>query len=173
MVRFLHCLYSSVCRKSCYIVLACAWILGLGFGGFLFRYDSSIVSLMEAAVTGCFSIVGLLGSLLLPFLFSAFAVYISSPWLLYLICFAKAVSFGGVFCALSCAFPGSGWLLRHLVLFADQIGVLLLLVYWQRHISGFRRFSAAGCGMHFTVLLVIAGVDFYMIAPFLRRLMTF
>lgn len=170
MARFLHRLYSSVCRKSCYILLACSWILGLGLGVLLFRYSGSgIVSLVGAAVIDRFSIVGLLSSLLLPFLFSALAVYISRPGLLYLICLAKAAAFGYLSCALFSAFPGCGWLVRLLFLFADQTGIILLFVYWQRHISGFRRFSMAGIGVYFAVILVAAGTDYCWIAPLLRK----
>ena len=171
MARFLHRLYSSACRKSCYIFLACSWIMGLGFGVLLFRYsDSSILSLMRAAVSSRFSIVSLLFSLLLPFLFSVFAVYISCPGLLYPVCFFKAVTFGYVSCALFSAFPGCGWLVRSMYLFADQIGVMLLFMYWQRHISCFRRFSLTGCGAYIALIVLAAGVDFYWISPFLRRI---
>ncbi len=172
MARFLHRLYASACRKSCYLFLASAWILGLWFGVLFFRYScSTIVPLIRSAVFSPASFISLFFSLLLPFLFSAFAVYLSCPGLLYLICMMKALIFSCISCGLFYAFPGCGWLVHSLFLFTDQICVILLFVYWCRHSSGLRQFSVTSLFVNVACLSVAAVVDHYIVAPLLNRIM--
>ena len=173
MARSLYRLYNSISRKSDYIFLALSWIAGLFSGAGLFRYSgSTLLSLMPSAALSRLSIVDSLLSLLLPFLFSALAVYISCTGLLYPICFAKALSFGYISCGVFAAFPGSGWLVHGLLMFSNQICVILLFLYWQRHISGFRRFYMGSFIVYMVVICAAAYTDAVYIAPLLNRIMT-
>ena len=65
---------------------------------------------MPLAVNCQPSIFGLLTSVLLPFLFSAFAVYISVPKFLCVVSFLKAFLLAYVSSAVNAAFDGAGWL---------------------------------------------------------------
>lgn len=172
MARFLYRLSSFTLRKVPILLLALSWLFGLGIGGVIFRYAGrDIVPWMPVAASCHLSIHSLLGSLLLPFLFAVFAVYVSLPSLLYPICFGKAVSFSCIVCAVTQSFPQGAWLVRLLLLFSDQIAVVLLLVFCLTHISGERRFSAVNAGGYFAAVAVCAAVDVGYVAPFLQGLL--
>ena len=92
-------------RKYCFLFLAFCWIAGLlsGASACLAAGDS-LNSLMRGAAARPVSIVSLLGVTMFPFLLSAFAVYISEPWLLLIVSFGDAfvlsfVSLGVVQCS--------------------------------------------------------------------------
>ena len=172
MARFLHSFDSLTIRKADHILLAFSWLLGLGAGGLVFRdTGDSIASLMRLAAVSQMSIVGLFFNILLPFLLSAFAVYIGLPKLLLIVCFGKAFTYAFVACGIFACYDGSGWLIRWLLLFSDSCSLVLLYGYAMRHISGAGRFSLSS----FLVLMVgiglLTGVDYTMISPFLRRLL--
>ena len=170
MARFLHPFVSGTFRKCAPGVLALSWVLGLGFGGLVFRYAGShLVSRMPLAAMSQPSIPGLLTSSLLPFLFSAFAVYFSVPRLLYGICFCKAFLLGYVTCGVFRAFGEAGWLVRWLFLFTDLWCAALLYHYCRRHISGLRGVSFHSLCMYGSLLILAALVDRQFISPLLQR----
>ena len=172
MARFLHQFDTFTLRRNRHILLALSWALGLGFGALAFRYGQDrLVSLMPSAVFGRSSIVGLASSLLLPFLFSAFAVYFSTPLLLSVICFVKAFAYAYVSCFITLAFPASGWLIRLLLLFGDQLGIPVLYLYWLRHISGCRGFRAGVTGLFLTLLVLVIAMEYYWISPLFRAVL--
>ena len=83
-------------RRSKYpaFVLALSYFAGLLFGVFVFRFAGDrLDSLMRGAFSGAVSIVGLLGVTVVPFLFSAFAVSLSKPALLFPVSFINAFLF--------------------------------------------------------------------------------
>lgn len=171
MARFLHHDFPTWWRKCCTAFLASSWLLGLIVGCLIFYAAGyECVSWMRAAADSRVSIVGLLSVIILPFLFSAFAVYISHSWLLLIVAFGKAVSFSLVSLGILISFGSAGWLMRFLLMFSDLCALPLLFLFWMRFISGERRitlrsgllFSAAG--------LVIGSIDFYLISPILAGL---
>lgn len=169
MARFLHSMYSFTIRKSDHLFLALSWVFGLGLGSFVFRYaGSDLASQMPLAAMRQPSIFGLLTSFLIPFLFSAFAVYISAPRLLYGICFLKAFSLSYVICGVFSAFNTAGWLVFRMLLFTDLVGTVLLYLYWLRHISGARRISSLRLAGYLTAVLLTLWIDFSYVAPLLR-----
>jgi hypothetical protein len=173
MGRFLQPVFFSGFRKQNPGSLAFVWLTGLILGGMAFRYaGSDLVSQMPLAVQSQPSIFGLLASCLLPFLFSAFAVYLHAPRLLYGICFLKAFIFAYISWGVMGAFGGSGWLLRGLLLFSDLWGAAVLFFYCQRHISGLRGFSFCAFGIYVCMLVLVSGVDHSFISPLLRRLLS-
>jgi hypothetical protein len=170
MAHFLHSIFRRTVRKRRHLFLALSWILGLGFGGFVFRYAGShLVSRMPLAYFCQPPIPGLLISTLLPFLFSASAVYFSTPKLLPGICFCKAFMLGYVCCGVFAVSAGAGWLVRYLFLFTDLWGAALLYHYCSRHISGVRAFSPGAIGIYGCFLLAAALVDHRFILPLLQR----
>lgn len=138
--RFLFSLYLSCFRKGATVILAFSWILGLTCGVFLSCAVGEVaVSLMGGCFYGSVSIVSLAQAFIIPFLFSAFAVYFSYSWLLPVICFGKALLFSFVFSGLSFAWGASAWFIRWGVLLCNVICMPLLYCWWLRNLSGTRK----------------------------------
>ena len=126
-------------------LLPICWFFGLSCGIFLFLYAGTpVVSLMRRAPVASVSIVSLFGIGLIPFLFTAYAVFISELWLLFLICFCKAFLFSFVFTGISVAFSSAGWLMCTLLLFSDGVWCIVLYSIWLRLLSGRRTYWLAG-----------------------------
>ena len=125
--------------------------------------------MMRRAVSCPVSIVGLV-VVLLPFLFSAFAVYLSKTWLFLPFCFLKAFQFAYVAGSVSMAFGSAGWLIRLLLLFSDGCTIPVLLWIWLRWIGrGGRKAlqQIAAC----TILgAMVWAVDYFVVSPFLGML---
>ena len=170
MAHFLHSVISYPFRKSHVFLLALSWVLGLKFSNYLFGIaGSNLAPQMPLAAMSQPSIFGLLTSFWLPFLFSAWAVYISAPKLLYLIAFVNAIP-AGLFCSAVCAsFGSAGWLVRFLLLFTDICGTVFLFHYWLRHVSGNRFFSAGVLCRYLAVGICFAAVDYCFVSPLLQR----
>lgn len=172
MARVLHSFHSFCIRKWDKFLLALFWALGLSLGGFGFRYcGSTLFSQMPLAVICQPSIFGLLISSILPFLFSAFAVYIHAPWLIFGICFMKAFSLAYISSGIFAAFTTAGWLVRWLFLFTDLISTAALYHYCHRHISGVRKFSPICLAVYAAVLFLTIEVDYSFISLLLQRVL--
>lgn len=143
MARFLHYSCGSDLRKRRSVLLAFCFVFGAGSGIYFntFADDVFFLSLMRSMRNHSVSIVVSLAILLLPFVFSALAVYLSAPGLLFPVCFVKSFLFTYVSFGFYLALNGSGWLLRLFFMFADVFSVPVLYYYWLRHISGIRKFS--------------------------------
>lgn len=171
MARFFMRISGSVQRKWTIIILALFWCTGLICG---VKSNScagdTISSLMRMAADRPVSIVNLLTVSLLPFLFSAFAVYLHSRTLLLTVCFIKAWLFGLISAGCYQAFGNAGWLVWLMICFSD-IGCLIpLWWFWITHcdgIEGVQIHRLAGC---FTAVLTVVGLDYGFISPFLVRL---
>ncbi len=167
MARFLHHIFSGLQRKAATVILAFCFLTGLLFGLLLFREAQFSVALMRGALDGTVSIVRLLSVILLPFLFSAFAVYFSKPRALYLIAFLKAMTFAFVSAGVRLSFGSAGWLAQGLMMFSDCLTLPLLWLYWAQNVSAGRGFqlkellSFAGCAC------LIGCLDYFIIVPFL------
>lgn len=169
MARFLHHSSSCTFRKWADWILAFSWLSGLGAGALVFRFADDIsVSLMRSAAESPVSIVGLLICTLLPFLFTAFAVYLSLPRLLIPISFCKAFAYAYVSCAVLTAFGTAGWLVRALLLFSDTCCAGLLYGCWMRCLSGTYVVSPAGIVLYGAFASIAALLDFGFFAPLLR-----
>lgn len=160
------------CKKPIF-VLACAYFIGL-FSGVLISMSASdaLVSTMRAAVFGRVSIFGLLSTILLPLLFSAFAVYISRPVLLIPIAFFKAFLFSFLGMGILAAFGSAGWLVRCLLMFSDILTMPLLWWYWIRSSSnqGTCQRSSLVCA---AAVCLIGSLDYCVISPFLANLISY
>ena len=128
--------------------------------------DAHIISLMRGILNGSVSIVSLLTVSLLPFLFSAFAVFISQLWLLYLIGFVRSFLFSFVSFGITVAFGSAGWLFRLLLMLGDCVTAPLLYLYMYRHLSSDSRFSAAEILRMIAITIFIGSIDYCYILPF-------
>lgn len=171
MARFLLRISDQNQRKYPIFVLAFIWCSGIifGVGSYLYAGDS-FASLMRMAAGRNVSIVNLLISSMLPFLFSAFAVYLHCPQLLAVLCFLKAWLFGFVSCGVLTSFGSAGWLVWLMMMFSDIFCLIPLWWYW---ISQFRSANRvhgtqlAGC---LAAVLLIVSLDYSFISPLLVNL---
>lgn len=171
MARFLHYHLPDLWRKGAWFFLAFSWLSGLICGICAFSCaGNSAFSVMRGAFSGSVSIVGLLGVTVLPFLFSAFAVFISKPGLLLVASFGKAFLASYVSLAVMLAFGSAGWLIRWLLCFSSCAAAPLLYWYWLRYISGERKFSGFEVFLLISLLIFIGSLDYCVILPFLAGL---
>ena len=158
-------------RKLSVIFLALFWILGIALGiVYAAVCRSHVASLMRGFLSGTVSIVGLLCVSVIPFLFSAFAVLISKPRILFLVAFGKGFFFSFVSCGFLFSLGSAGWLFRLLLMFSDLVSMPVLFWYWQRHISGEACFSAVQSLFVASLLILIGSIDFCCVSPFLALL---
>jgi hypothetical protein len=152
------------------MILAFCWCAGLLLGCFCAWQTGNVhSSLMRGAAERSVSIVGL-AVVCLPFLLTVFTVLFRTPWLIYPLCFGKG--FGFAFVAALCAggFGSGGWLLRVLLLFTDGFSAPLLLFLWLSILRRPNRFEAKGFVISAVGLLVAGSIDYWLVAPFLARL---
>lgn len=169
MARLLYHDFQRFCRRMNWFPLAFFFVLGLFSGGYLFlRADDSLTSLMGRALSCRVSIVSLASVLFLPFLFSAFAVYVSRPGLFRLIAYCKALSLSYVSLGVLEAFGHGGWLALPLLMFSDLCALPLLWLYWLRHLEPGPRGNG---NLRFAIWLLFAGsVDYFIVSPFVASL---
>lgn len=161
-------------RRGCRFFLACFWLSGFlcGISVYL-SAGRTLVSLMRSTLLVSVSIVGMLCVTTLPFLLSAFAVFLSRPVLLLPICFEKAFLFAFVSIGIIQAYGSAGWLLRWFLLFSDCTSVPMLYWFWLRHISGDRPLDGLGVALMCALGLLIGSVNYSVIPPFLAGLIDF
>lgn len=158
-------------RKACNYFLAFAWFSGLICGTLVsLQTRNSLSALMRSALSAPVSIVGLLCVTVLPFLFSAFAVFLSKPILLLPICFAKAFVFAFCSTCILQAFGSAGWLIRWLLLFGDCASIPLLYWFWMRYLPGKRHLFCLESVWVFSLSFLTAGISYRVISPLLLRL---
>ena len=157
-------------RKVSTIILAFCWCAGLLTGCFLANHAGNIHSSMMRRAVSCPVSIASLVVLLLPFLFSAFAVYVSQYWLLVPIVFWKAMSFSRVACWITAAYGSAGWLMRFLLMFTDLFTLPLLVLFWLRYGGKGRRLTALSALAYCAAAVSIGSVDFWIISPFLAGL---
>jgi len=144
------------------------WVLGLVSGMILQLCSGGFFpSLMLGIPLGSVSIVSLFTSVFLPFLFSAFAVYISQPLLLHFIAFWKAFAFSFVSTGMVICFGSSGWLIRLLLMFSDWVTMPILFWYLHCHDSSAYHFSGIEFFVICVLILCIGSFDYVYILPFM------
>ena len=152
-------------------VLSFVWLCGLAVGVIVHCIAGSVfASLMRGILSESVSIFGLICVIVLPFLFSAFAVYIGLRWLLYPICFGKTMLVSLIASSVWVQFGSAGWLAWLLTMFSDMISLPLFYRYCLRHVSGFRSFSFSELVVTFSACIFIGSVDYCYISPFLAML---
>ena len=157
-------------RKLGTILLAFCWFAGLLTGCFFADHAGDIhTSMMRRAVSCSVSISGLV-VLLLPFLFSALAVYLSKTWLFLPFCFLKGFQFAYLAGLVSTAFGAAGWLVRLLLFFTDGWVIPILLWIWFRWIGRGGRKAIWQIAFCAGLCAVIWSVDYFAVAPYLGLL---
>ena len=172
MVQLFRWIFPQHSRKYHIIFLAFVWLLGLYCGITLFHVSQiSPFSLMHRVENYSVSIVSLLSVSLLPFLFSAFAVYTHSYAFLALLCFIKGCLFAFVSMGMFLAYDSAGWLIRLLVMFSDVCALVPLWCCWIQIAKGsfFESFRSVYISSFAVIFLVC--LDFYLVSPLLMKLL--
>lgn len=173
MDRFLNFNLPTWRCKESKVLLACAWFSGLVAGVFCsLSASDSLFPTMRAAVQSCMSIPGLLSAILLPLLFSAFAVYISQPWLLIPIAFVKTFRFSFLAVGVMAAYGSAGWLIRWLLMFSDSLMLPVLWWYWSASLDRRGLAIAKASAVVLSVMIMIGSLDYCVISPFLANLIS-
>ena len=163
---------SHSCKES-WFYLACSFFSGLILGVFVSTTArDSLFSLMCTAEFGCVSIVGLLFVIFLPFLFSAFAVYICQSWLLIPIAFIKAFCYGFSYFGIAESFGAAGWLFQSLLMFSDTLLMPVLWWFWMRITSDKRNSLFVSTALTAIVTIVIGSFDYIIVSPFVTKLIS-
>ena len=172
MARFLHHDFSFTRSKSSMRFLASFWIAGLLSGIWVFAAaDVSLFSLMRSSVHRSVSIVSLLLLAGLPFLFSAFAVFISCPGLIFPVVFCKGICFSFVSMGILHIFPDAGWLMWFLICFSDVIALPLLYWFWRFCFHTNDSLFPYRCMVTASILLLTGSLEHSLIQPFLADLL--
>lgn len=174
MAQFFHPHPPGFSRKACRSVLAFCWLGGLAFGVALsFRAGFLPSYWMRRAVLAPVSIRRLLCVTGLPFFLSAFAVYACHPLWLWALAFGKGTLLSFVGLAVYSGWGSAGWLVRLLICFGGVAGAPLLYGYWLRHMDLCRGFSFAEAAWLLAAAGVIGSIQYFVIVPFLARLIHF
>lgn len=144
-----------------------SWCGGLFFGvSAACCSKDNLVPMIRAASTCPASLSGLLLSVALPFLISAFAITISEPWLLFPISALKAFCFGFCACGVNLAFGSAGWLVRVLFLFSDVCVIPLMFLFWLRYFDGKSLNLHKELAIWIIIAVCIGVADYCLISPF-------
>ena len=173
MDRFVHLILPTHSCKEPSIHLACSFLAGLLSGACVsIAASKSLLPMMLAAANSCVSISGLLSAMLLPLLFSAFAVYIRQNWLLIPIAFVKAFLFAFLGIGVMSAFGNAGWLVRWLLMFSDSLTLPLLWWFWLRAFSSGRTDALRFAALVAVAAVLIGSLDYSVVSPFAAMLIS-
>ena len=160
-------------RKYC-VCLSVGWIFGLLSGWY------AAIKMQPSLVSSAVELVGYFRmpffkvlSVCLPFLFSAIAVYCSVPGLILLISVLKAIFFAFCCCYLEYFFGSCSWLLRLLLLFSDICSIPVVFFYWLRHFEGNIHFSLQEHLWLSVFLMIVLGIDYFIVTPYAVELLSF
>ena len=173
MVRFFRYGFSKVPRRGNVSVLA--FVLGFGFlsGSVLAAMACDSCDVLIAAAADHPAAPGaLLAVILLPFLFSAFAVYIRQRWLLILVSYLKAAAFSYISGCVLQMYGQSGWLMVTLLLFSDYLALPLLCWVLVRSMNCGTRATYRTIPIVFFLVSGIVFLDCRFISPYLMRLLS-
>lgn len=170
MGRFLYPRFTLSLRKPGCHLLAGIWALGLAAGIFVASFaSSSYYLLMRSAIFCKVSIVSLLLSTSLPFLFSAYAFSFNRQWLIIPACFTKAFLFSTIACGLLLSHRTAGWLFVIFLLFCDICTIPLLWLFWLNHIGADKDSAMFDFVCFCGIAIFVAGLYYYWIVPFVAN----
>ena len=170
LVSFFHLSSAFLQRKGCRLLLAFCWIFGLiGGMGLCRAADPSFLSRMRGVCFCPVSISRLIAFTLLPFLFSALAVFASHPGFLCGIAFVRGFVLSFVTMVISLSWGSAGWLARWLLCFGSLLSAPLLYGYWLHHIGRHQPFSLWKTALFFTAAGILGSCHSFIFVPFLAR----
>ena len=158
------------CRRRL-LLLAFSCLSGLILGFWINRRNEGTYLLLTRMTPLLHvSVPGLVACVYLPFLFAAFAVFLSRSWLLAPICFGKMFLYSWCGCSTVLAFDSAGWLVQLLLQFSDNLSLPFLCWFCVRHIDG-RADTARRDFLICSFWVLIVGItDLCAVSPFLASL---
>ncbi len=167
--RFRRILYWLSCKKE-YALLLAFWLCGLLCGTILaVKTSESYYSMMRTAADSPVSIVSLFVTALLPFLICAFAARSGRRWLLYVICFCKALIFShGLLVAFN-AFGSAGWLILPMLHFPDLVLTPFFCWFCIRNLIN-RENLFRDLGVCIAIWIIAGYLNFSFVSSFLAKL---
>ena len=166
-------LFSYFSRNYRFLYLASAMLAGAVSGVYLaMQSTDTFLPLMRAAAGYRMSIVGLIASRFLPFLFTAFAVYIAKYWLLIPVFFIKGCAITWCGCLTVAAFGSAGWLVQPLFQFSDILLMPMLCWISIRHITKSQVSIGRDLKICGAAFVLTGALDYCIVSPFLVMLLT-
>ena len=157
--------------KAGTVLLAWAFSAGLLVGALL-SGDAQPVFDRTRDAFSCSAGVSLWIPVLMPLLFSGFAVYAGWSVLLIPVAFWKALSFSYVATGVISAWGSAGWLVFALAMFASSCSLPVLWWYWLQHIGG-EGFRGRTFLTALGAMLLIGWAELLVISPFLLKILIF
>lgn len=157
-------------RKLCVLALAFLAVFGFSFGIYIASYSVAVSSLVRVVSYYHASTVGRFLALLLPFAFSAAAVYLSNTLFLYPLIFIKCFLYSFHMFAIYNAFEYGGWLACLLYQLADTVALSMLILFSLHYLHGFSNKAQYVLFAFASVVFGIGAVDIVFISPFLTSL---
>lgn len=155
-------------RRACVAVLAGLWIIGFLYGVHSVHTEGeAFVCAMHSAAACRMSIIFPFGALVLPFVYTAFSLYISRPMLIYPLCVLKAVLYGAASYALVFAFGRASWLVSAFLLFSDHLSIFILWLIWIPALTGRNSFSWRKSLIEVSFVIAAGILDYLFISPYL------
>ena len=152
-------------------LFAFVWISGLSLGTVFAAVASNHYFLMMHRAPSCpVTIVGLAATVLLPFLFTAFAVYKNRHWMLFVICFTKAFIFAHSGFGIHAAYGSAGWLIRPLFQFSDLLTVPVLCWYSLQNLTKTASWRKREFWICLGIDILVCCLDLWYISPFLAMI---
>ena len=163
---------SIILRKLYPSILALSFIFGFLLGVHIAASSGTIyASLMRRALLGHVSIVSLLFLHTTPFLLTLLIFKIGRPSLILVLCIIRSFTFGAVSYSLYLTFGSTEWLIKSLMLFADICSLVALFWYWYRLLSDHRVLSISVTTISLLITVTACIVDYFLISPFLIKLL--
>ncbi len=157
-----------LCRRKV-LSLAFAWTAGLFSGFVLTALTGDSFSALMPTAAGCrVSIVGLFAVTFLPFLFTAFAVWISRPALICGAAFMQALLFSWCGLGILDAYGSAGWLVRLLLQFSAGCALPVFAWFCIRCLQG--RTLKGDLFLCAGLVAGICSIDACLVSPFLVML---
>lgn len=141
------------------------WVSGLILGAVL--YCTGLFAhtpLMLGRYYSSVSIVGFFLFISLPYLLTVFSVLFLPPWVLFVFCFLKGISFSLVSLCIINSFQ-CGWLIRLFIMFFEIFSVPTLYVCWSRILVSGNHGSVTECLGWFCFSLLLGSIDYRIISP--------
>lgn len=172
VISFLHCTEPVMHKPKRSWALSLFWCIGLLVGlqiSYLLRRFPIIAG--NTLPDWFFFFKSL--SVALPFLLSAWAMYRSCYRIFPLISCLKAIIFM-IPCGIFSNILGPGrWLVVPMLMFSDVFSLPVLYLFWMRHMSEGVRFCWAECFWIVCFLVLLIGIDYIVVSPYILRLISF
>lgn len=153
--------------------LCLVWAAGLSLGFLADRfYGDALNACVALAPAGAASVWGALTVNVLPLLISACAVFFV-PAAIFPLCLFKGMCMGLGLGAVAAVYSGAGWMMSGLLMFSSLSFAPVLLWYWIRRLELGSRLLRQDTLLCLAAGLAVAGVDGWLVSPFLREVINF